>query len=145
MKLYTLTNEEYYRTEVEIYNDLPITLDCSENHVFKEFNKSVADKHMVEGEKYAQINEMPHKVLTNYGRMINTHTDKVIKPAITGTTLYWNIGNWSFRTDKELPKLGMKYDHELSCRKFNEYNWPHLWSGSKQYNTLKDYVERNGI
>ena len=145
MKHYTLTDEEYERTEIEIYNDIPITLDQSDSYTFKEFDQKVAESFMVEGEEYRQVDIAPHKIMTTYGRMINTHTSKIIKPAITGMGMYWNIGKCSFRLNREFKKYNIEYNHELACKKYLEYGWDHMWNGSNRYKSLKHFIQLNYV
>ena len=126
MRKYTLTNDDYFKAEIAIYNDLPQTLVYSLPEGAKKKRTESFKKHLLEGEKYKRLDydeELSDAVITSYGRVFNTITGKQLKPLIfrKNLTVY-------FRGERlELPKLFNEYGWECNLKeiydRYIEYGW----------------------
>ena len=129
-KIYT-TNEEYDRAEYEIYNDLPLSLASNSSFKDKDLDEGYVKEVLIEGEQWISIQDKPHMVLTSYSRMLNTHSKRIIKPAISSLTVYWTVYDLSIRGSKEFPKYGWKYNHKEQLQRYLDLNWPIMKNGHK--------------
>ena len=131
MKKIYITNDEYERAEYEIYNDIPLSLASNFSAKDKTLDEGYVKEVLIEGEEWISIEEKPYMVLTSYSRMINTHTKRIIKPAISTLTIYWTVSELSIRSSKEFPKYGWKYNHKEQLQRYLDLNWPIMKNGHK--------------
>ena len=126
MRKYILTNDDYFKAEIAIYNDLPQTLVYSLPEGTKKKRTESFKKHLLKGEKYIRLDydeELSDAVITSYGRVFNTITGKQLKPLIfrQNLTVY-------FRGERlQLPKLFKKYGWECNLKdiyaRYIDYGW----------------------
>ena len=106
MKKIYITNDEYERAEYEIYNDIPLSLASNFSAKDKTLDEGYVKEVLIEGEEWISIEEKPYMVLTSYSRMINTHSKRIIKPAISTLTIYWTVSELNIRSSKEFKNMG---------------------------------------
>jgi hypothetical protein len=131
MKKIYITNDEYERAEYEIYNDIPLSLASNTSFKGKALDERYVEEVLIEGEQWVSIEEKPEMVLTSYSRLLNTHSKKIIKPAISSITVYWTIGSASVRCLRDFPKNGWKYDHKEQLERYLDLKWPLMRNGHK--------------
>lgn len=133
MKKIYVTNDDYELAQFQIYNDLPVSLAKIKTTHRHTFNKDVLDKILLKGEKWAQVEKYPHRVITSFARQINTGTVQIVKASITGNTIFWNYQKETFRADDFFKQQGWEYNHRERCQMYLDMNWSHMYSGKKIY------------
>lgn len=131
MKKIYITNDEYERAEYEIYNDIPLSLASNSSFKGKDLDEGYVKEVLIEGEEWISIEEKPYIVLTSYSRMLNTHSKRIIKPAISSLTVYWTVSELNIRCSHEFPKYGWKYNHKEQLQRYLDLNWPIMRNGHK--------------
>jgi len=126
MRTYTLTNDDYYKAEIAIYNDLPsaILYRVPESRIKKPSNGF--KRHLLEGEEYKELSFIKgaeEAVVTNLGRVFNTVTGKQLMPLFNLTSFSVQFRNTNIRSIPVYKTLGWEHDIKELWDRYREYGW----------------------
>lgn len=139
MKRNYITDYEYQKIEHEIYNDLPLSMDKIIPGSHKTLDKKFVEKVILPKEEWIVLDD-GYRVLTSYGRMLNTYTKKIIKPSVTGTTVAFLYSVTSLRCSREFKKIGWEYNHKEIVRRYMDNKWEYSWNGSSLKQSIESYL-----
>ena len=113
-----------------IYNDAPIEkiVKASETRMIKvkQVNEEVANKLMIEGEKWCQLNEpVQSLVFTSYGRIINTHTVKQLKLGMSNHNIFWFANGAHINLRQLFESIGWEFDIDTIYGHYVNNEWRH--------------------
>lgn len=121
-----VTQQDYDRVEHMIYNNIegdlveqipdPLTLEA---------NLECVKQTIVKGEKWG-VMWLPyyeHLVFTNYGRMLNTKTRRLLKPTITTNNVIYYCGGTSVTSEEAFNHFKWSYNFKKILRRFINNKW----------------------
>ena len=125
-----MTAEEYETAEHIIYNDLSTDGLYPISKTVDRFNQSVAEKIVKEGEKWERIESNTGAlIITTFGRLINTHTVKQLKPSITKNNVLIYVDGGSIRSSDLFKMFGWEHDIEEITKRYIDMGWRHNMVG----------------
>ncbi len=118
-----------------IYNDLKLTeyleeakeeyAKTTQNQYDEEWVKTYVEK----GEKFVRLEgKLDHIVVTNLGRVINTHRKRDYKINFTKTTVFCYVLGELISHEKYFKKLGWKFNYSEILDNYNKRDWPYTIS-----------------
>jgi len=116
-----LTNDEIFEIECALYNNLPTPLDNFIAEDTIDEDDQWLQETLLEGEEYTLIENY---MLTSYGRWINTHTKRQLRPIFTTYEIfcYLTYDN-RLRMEVEFEKLGWKWDFREIVANYYREGW----------------------
>lgn len=109
-----------------IYNDLPSSLLFPISSTGYKFNQSVAEGLMEKGEEYIQLKGNGHFILTSYGRFINTHTVKQLKPAASSKSFLLYVDKECIKSSTVFETMGWEHNMDKMIERYKERGWKYL-------------------
>lgn len=124
-----LTDNEIFEIECAIYNNITETLYESTTEVSNKFDKSFIEQALFKGEEYCRLSykyvpgDYDHIVLTSRGRVINTHSKRMLKIVITVTQLHSRVAGNKIPVEEIFDDMGWKYDLGSIRKDYIKNNW----------------------
>ena len=125
-----------YVQEVEhyIYNDLPIPTTLIKDNYSHTFNEEVAKELMKKGEKYVQLKQFDHVVVTSFGRVINTSKVNQYRPKLKPTTsILLYIAGYAIDIKEVFLSEGWEFDLLKIYNRYKRYGWGYQTYGSRDF------------
>ncbi len=120
-----ITDEEIDFLTNAIYNDaLSFDDESLSEVVVSHFNEEVLKELLIEGEQWVPLEGFKdHYVITNYSRILNTKTGKVLKTMFSRKQNFYNMNYDRVQALKEFERIGWRYDREEVLNRFEERGW----------------------
>ena len=123
MRRHYITENEYETAEHRIYNNLPIFMAEDISEIRSKFNKANIKELLLPEEEYAQVKEADQFIITSYGRVINSDTKRVMKPAITGNTIHYPLNIIHLNCRRDFKTNGWEYNHSVIVKRYVDNKW----------------------
>ncbi len=136
-----ISEEEYYATEIAIYNDLPFS---TLRWIPKSYKKQATEnfkRFLLEGEKvtYLKDPDRDHIAITNYGRVFNAKTTRQLKVRFTGKNVIAYFNGIYIRSSEIFKEAGWEHDLLDLYIRYKEHDWVH---DNKSVALKEAYLER---
>lgn len=123
-KQYQLTQKYLDDVYHVIYNDLPSTLLYPVSETVDRFNEDILKEILLPKEKWCRIESDSNTLaITSFGRMINTHTIRQLKPSITPNNVLFYIDGKSVKSSDVFEQQGWKHDMVQIKKYFDDNKW----------------------
>lgn len=133
-----VTNDYIEKVEHYLYNNLPLSdLEDVSNPV-EEFNPEVVKEVLKKGERWVQLKDHPHVIVTDKGRLINTYKIRQYHVRFTPNTLIITISSEKVEVQDIFEEQGWEWNLDKIKRDYSKYNW-----NFRDYSDYKEYYNSN--